>query len=89
MIALASLLKIAVDSKIGVGNPVGDFLLAIADGSATLPATSASLLPSRQSTGPDMMRMMRKMPCRVSQGPRRLQALSSEWGVRVDADMGV
>lgn len=45
IIALASLLKIAVDGNIGVGNAVGDLLLAVADGSAALPETSAVVLP--------------------------------------------
>ncbi len=45
IVALASLLKIAADAKIGVGNPANDLVLSITDGSATLPATSAVVLP--------------------------------------------
>lgn len=43
--ALASLLKVAVDSKIGIGNPVSDLIASIADGSSELPATSTVVLP--------------------------------------------
>ncbi len=43
--ALASLLKIAVDGKSGIGNPVSDLIATIADGSAGLPATSQVVLP--------------------------------------------
>ncbi len=43
--ALASLLKIAVDGKSGIGNPVGDLIASIADASAELPATSQVVLP--------------------------------------------
>ncbi len=45
IVAMASLLKVAVDSQIGIGNPIGDLFAAIADGSSTLPATSSVLLP--------------------------------------------
>ena len=45
VIALASLLKVAVDSKIGIGNPVSDLIASIADGSSGVPATSAAVLP--------------------------------------------
>ncbi len=45
VIALASLLKIAVDGKIGVGNAVNDLILSVADGSSELPATSTAVLP--------------------------------------------
>ena len=45
IIALASLLKIAVDGKIGVGNAVDDLVKSIADGSAALPDTSTLVLP--------------------------------------------
>ena len=45
IIALASLLKIAVDGKINVGNAVGDLVKSIADGSAALPDTSTLVLP--------------------------------------------
>lgn len=45
IVAMASLLKVTVDGKIGIGNPVSDLIAAIADGSSTLPATSSSLLP--------------------------------------------
>ncbi len=43
--ALASLLKIAVDGKNGIGNPVSDLIASIAEGSAGLPATSQVVLP--------------------------------------------
>ncbi len=43
--AMASLLKIAVDGKNGIGNPVSDLIATIADGSAGLPATSQVVLP--------------------------------------------
>ncbi len=43
--ALASLLKIAVDGKNGIGNPVSDLIASIANGSSTLPATSQVVLP--------------------------------------------
>ncbi len=43
--ALASLLKIAVDGKSGIGNPVSDLIATIADGSAGLPTTSQVVLP--------------------------------------------
>ncbi len=43
--ALASLLKIAVDGKSGIGNPVGDLIASIGDGSSELPATSQVVLP--------------------------------------------
>ncbi len=43
--ALASLLKIAVDGKSGIGNPVSDLIATIADGSAGLPAASQVVLP--------------------------------------------
>ncbi len=43
--AMASLLKIAVDGKNGIGNPVSDLIASIADGSAGLPATSQVVLP--------------------------------------------
>ncbi len=43
--ALASLLKIAVDGKSGIGNPVSDLIAMIADGSAGLPAASQVVLP--------------------------------------------
>ncbi len=42
---MASLLKIAVDGKNGIGNPVSDLIATIADGSAGLPATSQVVLP--------------------------------------------
>ncbi len=45
VVALASLLKVVVDGKIGVGNPVSDLIASIADGSSTLPVTSATMLP--------------------------------------------
>jgi Ca2+-binding RTX toxin-like protein len=45
VIALASLLKVAVDGKIGIGNPVSDLIASIADGSSGLPAGSATVLP--------------------------------------------
>lgn len=45
VVALASLLKIAVDGKMGVGNAVSDFLLSVADGSSELPATSTTFVP--------------------------------------------
>ena len=45
VIALASLLKIAVDGKTGVGNAVNDLILSVADGSSELPATSTVVLP--------------------------------------------
>lgn len=44
VVALASLLKIAVDGKMGVGNAVSDFLLSVADGSSELPATSTDFV---------------------------------------------
>lgn len=45
VVALASLLKVAVDSKIGIGNPISDLIASIADGSSELPATSPIVLP--------------------------------------------
>jgi serralysin len=45
VIALASILKVAVDGKIGIGNPVSDLVASIADGSSGLPAGSATVLP--------------------------------------------
>jgi hypothetical protein len=44
VIALASILKVAVDGKIGIGNPVSDLVASIADGSSGLPAGSATVL---------------------------------------------
>ncbi len=44
IVAMASILKIAVDGKIGIGNPVNDLVVSIADGSSELPATSTVLL---------------------------------------------
>jgi hypothetical protein len=44
VIALASILKVAVDGKIGIGNPVSDLIASIADGSSGLPAGSATVL---------------------------------------------
>ena len=45
VVALASLLKVAVDAKIGIGNPISDLIASIADGSSELPATSPVVLP--------------------------------------------
>ncbi len=45
VVALASLLKIAVDGKIGVGNAVSDLLLSVADGTSELPSMSPAVLP--------------------------------------------
>ncbi len=45
IVAMASLLKVAVDSQIGIGNPIGDLIAALADGSSTLPSVSDVLLP--------------------------------------------
>ncbi len=44
IVAMASILKIAVDGKIGIGNPVNDLVVSIADGSSELPSTSTVLL---------------------------------------------
>ncbi len=43
--AMASLLKIAVDGKNGIGNPVSDLIASIADGSSELPTSSQFVLP--------------------------------------------
>ncbi len=43
IVAFASLLKIAVDAGIGVGNPVGDLMAAVANGSSTLPVSGTAL----------------------------------------------
>ncbi len=43
--ALAALLKVAVDAKTGIGNPVDDLLRSLADGSAGLPSSSATVIP--------------------------------------------
>ncbi len=45
VVAMASLLKVAVDGKNGIGNPISDLIASIADGSSELPATSQSVLP--------------------------------------------
>ena len=45
VVAMASLLKVAVDGKIGIGNPISDLIASIADGSSELPATSQIVLP--------------------------------------------
>jgi hypothetical protein len=51
IVALASLLKIAVDGKIGVGNAISDLILSIANGSSTLPATSTAVVPIETTDG--------------------------------------
>ncbi len=45
VVAMASLLKVAVDGKNGIGNPISDLIASIADGSSELPATSQVVLP--------------------------------------------
>lgn len=43
VIAFASLLKIAVDGGIGIGNPIADLMASVANGSSTLPASGSAL----------------------------------------------
>ncbi len=45
VVAFAAILKVAVDAKIGIGNPVTDLLSSISLQSSGLPATSTTLLP--------------------------------------------
>lgn len=51
IIALASLLKIAVDGNIGIGNAVVDLMNAIDAGSSALPATSTTVIPIETADG--------------------------------------
>lgn len=51
IIALASILKIAVDNDIGVGNSVNDLIKAVKDGSAVLPDTSDVVIPIETADG--------------------------------------
>ncbi len=79
VVALASLLKVAVDGKNGIGNPVSDLIASIADGSSGLPATSTSVLPIETVDGtkfdaddaPDVMPGSRAQLLRRSSGLRK------------------
>lgn len=51
IISLASLLKIAVDGNIGIGNAVKDLLAAVSNGTAALPETSANVVPIETADG--------------------------------------
>lgn len=51
IVAMASLLKIAVDGNIGVGNAVNDFLSAVGTSTAAIPATSSSFIPIETADG--------------------------------------
>lgn len=51
IIALGSLLKIAVDDNFGVGNAVNDLILAVNDGSAMIPETGTTFTPIETADG--------------------------------------
>ncbi len=45
VVSFAAMLKVAVDAKIGIGNPVADLLAAITQETSGLPPTSVSVVP--------------------------------------------
>ena len=53
IIAMASLLRIIVEQKIGVGDAVQDFISAVKNGSAMLPSSSLVVIPIETADGTD------------------------------------
>ncbi len=74
---MASLLKVAVDGKNGIGNPISDLIASIADGSSGLPATSTSVLPIETVDGTKFDADDAPMSCWASRDQRRFRSLGS------------